>query len=201
VQQALLFLASRAIMVSMRHARPILNCAVAAFLTLTSPFPALAQGIDVNNLLSQLADPQVERPARLERQILREWARSGSATVDFLFERGQAALQAGRAVEAIDHFSAVIDHAPAFAEAWNGRATAFFLANRLGQSLADIEEVLIRNPSHFGALAGLGMIMEQLEQPERARRAYQASAAINPHQPNVNAALARLDLALQGQSL
>ena len=161
----------------------------------------MAQDGDVAALLQQLADPDQESPGRIERQILRAWARSGSATVDFLFERGQAALQAGRAAEAIGHFSAVIDHAPDFAEAWNGRATAYFMANRLGQSLADIEEVLIRNPQHFGALAGLGMIMEQLDDPERARRAYQASAAIHPHQPSVNAALARLDLALQGQAL
>ena len=186
----------------MRHARLILNCAVAAFLTLTSPAaPVWAQDADVSALLQQLSDPEAERPGRIEQQILREWARSGSTTVDFLFQRGQAALRAGNAREAIDHFSAVIDHAPDFAEGWNGRATAYFMDNRLGQSLSDIEEVLSRNPHHFGALAGLGMIFEQLEQPERARRAYVASAAINPHQASVNEAIARLDLVLQGLAL
>lgn len=194
----------------MRHARLLLNCAVAALLTLTSPFlpggpQALAQqsqgGVDVDALLRQLADPGAERPGRIVQQILREWSRSGSVTIDFLFQRGQAALQAGRAREAVEHFSAAIDHDPDFAEAWNGRATAYFMDNRLGQSLADIQEVLARNPQHFGALAGLGMILEQLERPEPARRAYQASAAINPHQDAVNDAIRRLDLVLQGQAL
>ncbi|WP_127105882.1 tetratricopeptide repeat protein [Pararhodobacter zhoushanensis] len=152
-------------------------------------------------LLQQLADPDEEGWMRVERQVLRAWSQSGSATIDYLFQRGQTALQAGQADEAIDHFSAVIDYDPEFAEAWNGRATAYFLANRMGQSLADIEQVLRLNPHHFGALAGLAMILESLERPEDALAAYEASLAINPHQQNVIDAVARLALASAGQAL
>ncbi|GAB4268917.1 MAG: tetratricopeptide repeat protein [Pararhodobacter sp.] len=186
----------------MKQAPAFLNLVVAATLTLTSGVaPVHAQTADLDRLLEQLADPEEDRWARLERQILREWGRSGSASIDLVFQRGQEALQAGAAEAAIVHFSTVIDHAPDFAEAWNGRATAYFLANRLGQSLSDIEQVLIRNPRHFGALAGLGMIMEQLDRPEEARRAYEASLAIHPHQQSVIDALARLDLAQAGEAL
>lgn len=162
---------------------------------------AQAQSASVDDLLRELARPDQDRWVRIERQILREWGHSGSAAIDYLFERGQEALQAGDAEAAIDHFSAVIDHDPDFAEAWNGRATAYYLANRLGQSLADIEQVLLRNPRHFGALTGLGMIMEQLDRPGEARTAYEASLALHPHQQPVIEALARLELASRGQSL
>lgn len=181
----------------------MLNRAVAAILTLTSLSlgAASAQEVDLEALMRQLADPQTERWVRIERQILREWGQSGSPAIDYVFMRGQQALREGDTDAAIDHFSAVIDQAPEFTEAWNGRATAFFLANRLGQSMADIEQVLIRNPQHFGALAGMGMILEQLDRPEAARQAYEASLAVHPHQQSVIEALARLDLASQGQSL
>lgn len=189
----------------MKQARSILNPVVAAALTFTSIagawLPAQAQEVSVEELLDELAQPDAQGWMRIERQILREWGRSGSPTIDYLFERGEAALQAGQAEVAIDHFSAVIDYAPDFAEAWNGRATAYYLANRMGQSLADIEQVLRLNPQHFGALAGLGMILESLDRPQEALQAYQASLAVHPHQQPVIDAVTRLELASAGQSL
>lgn len=138
---------------------------------------------------------------RIERQIQREWSRSGSAVADYLFQRGQEALRAGQTDAAIAHFSAVIDHAPEFVEAWNARATAWFMANRLGPSMADLEEVLTRNPQHFGALAGLGAILEQVERPEAAREAYAAALALHPHRPGLRQAVERLERALTGPAL
>lgn len=193
----------------MKQAHPILNALVAASL-LVMPLIAAAPPVsaqvqtdeaEVDGLLRELARPDQERWVRLERQILRHWSRSGSSTIDYLFQRGQEALRAGQAEDAIARFSAVIDHDPDFAEAWNGRASAYFMANRLGQSMSDIEQVLIRNPQHFGALAGLGMILEQLDRPEAARDAYAASLAIHPHQQTVVDAVARLDLATAGAAL
>jgi tetratricopeptide (TPR) repeat protein len=185
-----------------------LNRAVAALallVCLLAPAALPAQEredpVDVSALLDQLADPTQDRWRRIERQILREWSRSGSATADYLFQRGQAALQAGEPQIAIAHFSAVIDHAPDFTEAWNARATAWYMANRLGPSMADIEVVLSREPRHFGALAGLGMILEQTERLEGARAAYAAALAVHPHRPQLREALARLELALAGRSL
>ncbi len=193
----------------MKQARFFLNPVVAASLTLTSllsplvlsPAPTLAQEVSVEDLLDELANPDEAGWMRLERQILRRWGQSGSPTIDYLFQRGEEALQAGRADIAIDHFSAVLDYAPDFAEAWNGRATAYYLANRMGQSLSDIEQVLRLNPHHFGALAGMGMILESLDRPQQALEAYQASLAIHPHQQAVMDAVNRLELASAGQSL
>jgi tetratricopeptide (TPR) repeat protein len=190
----------------MKRVRNGLNLAVAAFLALAwlaAPAPAQEREapVDVAALLDQLAQPDLPGWRRIERQILREWARSGSATVDYLFQRGQAALEAGDPEAAIAHFSAAIDHAPEFTEAWNARATAWFMANRLGPSMADIEVVLSREPRHFGALTGLGTILEQTERLEAARAAFAAAHAAHPHRPQVREALQRLELALAGPSL
>ena len=189
----------------MARKRVILNLIVAAGLAL-GPAPLAAQsgnasGVDVDALLSELAQPDQDRWARIERQIVREWSRSGSAVADYLFQRGQEALRSGRTEEAIAHFSAVIDHAPDFAEAWNARATAYYQANRLGQSMADIEETLARNPRHFGALSGMGIILEQMELYDEARDAYAAAHEIHPHRPAIKDALVRLERRVQGTEL
>jgi len=190
----------------MKQLRSGLNLAVAALaalvlLTPAAPAQVREDPVDVGALLDQLAEPGQQGWRRIERQILREWARSGSATADYLFQRGQAALQAGRPEVAVGHFSAVIDHAPDFTEAWNARATAWYMMNRLGQSMADIEVVLNREPRHFGALAGMGMILEQTERLEAARAAFAAALDVHPHRPQVRDALQRLDLALAGPAL
>lgn len=182
-----------------------LNLVVAAALVLLlwpasgAAQPADAPRADIETLMAELARPDQERWQRIERQILREWARSGSASVDFLFQRGQSALQAGDTSAAIAHFSAAIDHAPDFAEAWNARATAYYMANRIGPSMADIEQTLARNPQHFGALAGMGAILEQLGRPAQAREAYAAAHALHPHRPSVREALSRLERQLAGR--
>lgn len=189
----------------MKQVRQGLNLAVAAVVVALLAAPAPAQDRtappDVAALLDELAQPDLPGWRRIERQILAAWGQSGSASADYLFQRGQTALEAGEPDVAIAHFSAAIDHAPEFTEAWNARATAFYMANRLGPSMADIEVVLAREPRHFGALSGLGMILEQTGNLDGARAAFRAAQAANPHRPQVSEALARLDLALAGRSL
>ncbi|MGY6706559.1 tetratricopeptide repeat protein [Roseinatronobacter sp.] len=181
--------------------RTILNPVVAAFLLMTPVAMADTQGNDAAELLEELRKPDLENWQRVERQLFREWSRSGSASADLLLQRGRAALQRGDTTAAIDHFSALIDHAPDFAEGWNARATAWFMAQNYGLALNDIRETLARNPNHFAALIGLGRIMEDLERFDDARQAWTAAAAIHPHRRDVKAALERLDRKLQGTSL
>lgn len=194
----------------MKQVRQGLNLAVAAVaaaLALALPAPAQQRAApadgaaDVAALLDELAQASPGGARRIERQIARAWAQSGSAAADYLFQRGEAALQAGDPEAAIAHFSAVIDHAPDFAEAFAARARAYYMANRLGQALADLETVLRAEPRHFEALAGLGLILEQIERPEDARAAYAAALAVHPNYAQMREALTRLDLALAGLAL
>lgn len=155
--------------------------------------PAAAADVDMDGLYAELADPDNADWQRAQADILREWSKSGSPTMDLLLKRGKEAMEAGDLTAAIEHLTALTDHAPDFAEGWNARATAYFFAGQFGPSVADIRRTLALNPHHFGALTGLGSILEQSGEPEEAMRAYRASLALNPHQDSVRQALERLE--------
>jgi len=169
--------------------------------------PALAEGVAEDPvaaeaaLLAELADPENRAWRRTERALLARWSLSGSAAMDLLLERGRRAMAEGEIATAIEHLTALTDHAPDFAEGWNARATAFYMAGQFGPSIADIARTLALNPAHFGALAGLGHIFQALEQPERALQAYRAALAIHPHKPELQDAIATLEAALKGQDI
>ena len=109
------------------------------------------------------------------------WSRSGDAEIDRLMARGAEAMQAGRHEEAISTFTEVIKRKPAFAEAWNKRATVYYLAGEFARSIADCDEVLKRNPGHFGALSGLGQIHLQMEDYEKALAWFRRALEVNPN--------------------
>ena len=90
-------------------------------------------------------------------------------------------MQAGQLKESIATFSEVIQRKPAFAEGWNKRATALFLAGELRKSLADCDEVMKRNPYHFGALAGYGQIYFKQEEYEKAIKFWKRALQVNPN--------------------
>ena len=160
-----------------------------------------AQTVVLDDLFAKLLTADEPVSARLEQDIWREWSKSGSPAMDLLLQRGRDAMALGDNDAAIEHLTALIDHAPEFAEGWNARATAYFQAGELGPSISDIGHVLTLNPRHFGALAGLGMIFEQLDKPEKALEVYKAALAIHPHLAGVLESIARLEAAAAGQEL
>ncbi|MBD3764660.1 MAG: tetratricopeptide repeat protein [Rhodobacterales bacterium] len=178
------------------------NLVVASLATFFSVQAGLAQTPALDDLFGQLAAaPDARAAARIERQIWDEWSKSGSAAMDLLLQRGREALGAGDTTQAIEHLTALTDHAPDFAEGWNARAAAYFQAGEYGPSVADIARTLALNPRHFGALAGLGAIYEQLDRPEQALRAYRAALAIHPWLQGVLDAVERLETETGGQTL
>lgn len=161
----------------------------------------IAQTAALDDLFDRLPAADEREAQTIEREIWIEWSKSGSPAMDLLLERGRDAMAAGMPDVAVEHLTALIDHAPDFAEGWNARATAYFQTGDLGPSISDIGHVLTLNPRHFGALAGLGMIFEQLEQPDKALEVYRAALAINPHLNNVEESVKRLEQTAAGQDL
>ncbi|MEM7711457.1 MAG: tetratricopeptide repeat protein [Pseudomonadota bacterium] len=151
--------------------------------------------------LGTLTEEDGGEAIRLAAEIMERWTHSGSAAMDLLLVRGKDAIEAEDYVRAIAHLTALTDHAPQFAEAWNQRATAFFLMERYGEALSDIEQVLILEPRHFNALAGLGIILDQLGEEKAALRAFRAAQDAHPAEPNVNAAVERLEQQTGGRTL
>lgn len=180
----------------------MLNLAVASLLAILLAFPApAARAEDLDALFSRLKEADAAEAQRIERLIWIEWSKSGSPAMDLLLQRGRQALEAGEIELAISHFTALIDHAPDFAEGWNARATAYFQAGLFGPAVADIAQALRLNPRHFGALSGFGMILEATDRPKEALEVYRAALAIHPNLQSVIDAVARLERDAAGENL
>ncbi|MEM8786730.1 MAG: tetratricopeptide repeat protein [Pseudomonadota bacterium] len=151
---------------------------------------------ELERLLDALRAPDLETWEATENKIIGIWARSGSATADLMLERAQTALEEEDYSLAVEHLSALIDHAPDFAEAWHTRATAFYHLGEHGLALGDLRQALALNPDHFGALTGLGVVLEELGDYDAALAAMRMAYALNPHRDRVGAAIERLRYAL-----
>jgi tetratricopeptide (TPR) repeat protein len=75
----------------------------------------------------------------------------------------------------------VVQIKPDYVEGWNRRATVFYTKKQYGQAIADIRQVLLREPRHFGALAGLGAILQDIGEDKAALEAYRRALAVDPH--------------------
>lgn len=181
----------------------ILNRAVAAFLLvfLTCAVALAEDTAKLDGLFDRLKTADAAEAGRIESEIWIEWSKSGSPALDLLLQRGRDAMAVGDLDQAIAHFTAIIDQDPTFAEGWNARATAFYQAGEFGPSVSDIAHVLRLNPRHFGALSGLGTILEETEKPEKALEVYRAALAIHPQMEGVIEAVERLEAQATGQEL
>jgi tetratricopeptide (TPR) repeat protein len=124
-----------------------------------------------------------------------------SDTAALLMTRVKAAMDAQQPDVALKLLDAVIKLRPDYTEAWNRRATIYYLKNDYGRSLADIQQVLAREPRHFAALAGLGMIMQELGDDKRALDAFRRALAINPHLEKVPELVKSLSEKVEGRDI
>ena len=109
------------------------------------------------------------------------WGRSGDRAVDELMAKGSDEMNSGDLTRSIATFSDVIRRRPEFAEGWNRRATAYYLAGEYERSLKDCAEVVRRNPKHFGALSGYGQIYMKLGQYDKALDWFHRALDVNPN--------------------
>jgi tetratricopeptide (TPR) repeat protein len=144
---------------------------------------------DLPFLQAHLFDEDDRIRGTAETAIWAIWSRSGDAATDRLFERGLEQMREGQLRVAVDTFSRVIAMRPDFTEAWNKRATVYFLIGEDDLSLKDCDEVLNRNPQHFGVLAGYGQIYLRKGEFQRALDYLEQAITINPNMPGVQASI------------
>jgi Flp pilus assembly protein TadD len=183
----------------MKPIRQHLKHLVAAGLLLAAP--AAAQEADLDALLEQLADPETRNWQAVERRIANEWSKSGSPAMDLLLERGRAAIEDEAFEVAIEHLTALTDHAPGFAEGWNARATAFYRNKQYGPAISDIRRALALNPHHYGAMTGLGLILQELGYDADALTVFRAVQAIHPNLPDLDSRIEQLEKETGGTTL
>lgn len=134
-----------------------------------------------------------EAEARLiAREVQTGWRRSGSAAMDLLLERGRDALKEGEFALAIEHLTALTDHAPDFAEGFHARAEAYFRSDLFGPALDDLESTLALDPTHFDAIFGFAVLVQEFGDLRRAATLYRRVLTIHPHHENAKEALSRL---------
>lgn len=143
--------------------------------------------------------PDAAAAAPIEQQIWARWSESGSPTVDILLERATAAESAGDPALAAEFLDQASDLAPQFAEPWKRRASLAYDAHDYAGAIAAIQETLRREPRHFGALAGLGLIYEELGQDRAALDAFRAALAVHPHYATAVRGAQRLAPKVDGQ--
>ncbi len=186
----------------MRWIAKSLKHAVAAFLAgMLLSGAAFGEAAELEALFEGLKTAEPEQAAQIENRIVELWSKSGSSSMDLLLERGREALSEGDTVLAIRHFTALIDHAPNFAEGYNMRATAYFQDGRFGLSLEDIRRTLELNPRHFGAMSGLALILEDLGRAEDALATWREVERINPNREGLDDTINRLERQVNGETL
>jgi tetratricopeptide (TPR) repeat protein len=159
----------------------------------------VGQGEDLPILHAALYDADAPIRKLAENAIWRVWSRSGDPQVDRLYQVGMEQLERGLLRSAVETFTRTIEVRPQFTEAWNKRALVHFLLHEDDSSIADCDEVLKRNPRHFGALSGYGQLMLRKGEPERALTYFERGLDINPNMDAVRMMVDQLKELLQRQ--
>jgi tetratricopeptide (TPR) repeat protein len=147
------------------------------------------------------AAPDEASAKHVEARIWALWLQTPSDTAGLLMMRAKAAMDAQQTDVAMKLLDALIKLRPDYVEAWNRRATLYYLKNDYAHSLEDIQQVLVREPRHFAALAGLGMIMQDLGDEKRALDAFRQALAINPHLEKVPELVKTLTEKVEGRDI
>ncbi|MGB2440132.1 MAG: tetratricopeptide repeat protein [Candidatus Puniceispirillaceae bacterium] len=145
---------------------------------------------------------EAEKAKIVAAEIWRIW--SEHSDNDRLSERlkiGIAQMEAGRLRQAEQIFTTIIDTDPAFAEAWNKRATVYFLMGAYDRSKRDIAQTILREPRHFGALSGLGLVETHLGNYEAALNAYEQAIALHPYLENYEEITTALKKLVAGEAI
>jgi len=137
----------------------------------------------------------------VEERIWALWTASRSDTITLLMSRVQAATEAKDIDLAITLLDAVIKIKPKYVEAWNRRATIYYMKKDYGRALADIREILRREPRHFGALSGLGMIMQDIGDDKQALEVYRRALAVYPRLQRIPDVVKTLQEKIEGRDI
>ncbi|MEQ8832593.1 MAG: tetratricopeptide repeat protein [Alphaproteobacteria bacterium] len=180
-------------------------CAAALFAITVASGPVLADQNDkrLGALFEVLLNAAPGSPEAMvaQQQIWSLWLQAPTATGRILMAQGVDQMQTQDLTGAIKTFTALIELEPDFAEAWNKRATVYFLMGLYPESLADIDETLNLEPRHFGAQSGQGLVFDAMKEPEAALQSFEKALSLNPHMPQIESRAEQLRAELRARQL
>ncbi len=147
------------------------------------------------------AAPDEVAAKAVEERIWALWTATRSDTTTLLMARAQSAVEKHDIDLALKLLGAVIKIKPKYVEAWNRRATIYYMKKDYGRALADIREVLRREPRHFGALSGLGLILQDLGDDKQALEVYRRALAVYPRLPRIPDVVKTLQEKVEGRDI
>jgi tetratricopeptide (TPR) repeat protein len=145
--------------------------------------------------------PSADSAKYVENRIWALWLAAGGDTGTLLMGRVKTAMDGKDYDLALKLLNAIIDFRPDYVEAWNRRATVYFAKKDYANALADIHEVLAREPRHFGALAGLGTILQEFGDDKHALEAFRRALAVHPMLEKVPDLVKRLSEKVEGRDI
>jgi tetratricopeptide (TPR) repeat protein len=167
--------------------------------------PKMARGDRTQNLdflFGALKVAPDETTAKaIEQRIWALWVVSPSDTANLLMTRVRTAIEAKEEDLALKLLDGIVKIKPDYVEAWNRRATLYYMKKDFGHSLADIREVLKREPRHFGALMGLGMIMTEVGDDKQALEVYRRLLAVYPKMQRIPDLVKTLQEKVEGRDI
>jgi len=167
-----------------------------------APKPGFELAKDLDGLFAQLKRAREQKRAdRISKAIWEKWRDSDSDSINLLTIWAQAATGRKSYGKAMDLLDQVVVLRPDYAEGYNQRATLHFIMKNFSKSIADIERTLALEPRHFGALAGLANILEQLGEKKRAMDTWYRALAVYPTMKSAQAAVLRLEEELAGSDI
>ena len=147
------------------------------------------------------AAPDDETAKAIEQRIWALWVVSRSDTANLLMLRVRAAVEGKDSDLAIKLLDGIVKIKPDYIEAWNRRATLYYLKKDYGRALADIREVLKREPRHFGALSGLGLILQDIGDDKQALEVYRRALAVHPRIQRIPDLVKKLQEQVEGRDI
>jgi tetratricopeptide (TPR) repeat protein len=156
----------------------------------------------LNALFDALAKaPNAQIAKLVESKIEAAMMQSGSATADLLMTRARLTIEAKDNKLAFELLDAIIQITPNFVEARAQRATLYYATKDFARSLADIRMILSQEPRHYGALAGLGVILQDIGEDKRALEVFRRALAINPYMDMLPEMVKKLTIKVEGREI
>jgi tetratricopeptide (TPR) repeat protein len=147
------------------------------------------------------AAPDEESAKAIEHRIWALWMISRSDTANLLMTRVRKAVEDKDLDLALTLLDAIVKIRPDYVEAWNRRATIHYMKKDYGRSIEDIREVLKREPRHFGALSGLGLILKDIGDEAQALEVFRRALAVHPRLERIPEMVEKLTIEVEGRSI